>query len=199
MRQILTLLLLVFVFFGCTPKQVVELKLPGKQPVKEKVVPKDQDTISIVEEFTPIDIKESDNIIKEGTPQSDNSNTTGEAIEPVVSNENIQIDATRAKIQVAFIYPSRLVEKYAKSSLNTISGYLSYQNADYNLVVLDSETESYENIRLAFSKVSELGITNVIAMFTPSAIGTLNQVVSSDLKVYLPLIEKKILYKQTIV
>lgn len=191
MRQILTLLLLVFVFFGCTPKQVVELKLPGKQPVKEKVVPKDQDTISIVEEFTPIDIKESDNIIKEGTPQSDNSNTTGEAIEPVVSNENIQIDATRAKIQVAFIYPSRLVEKYAKSSLNTISGYLSYQNADYNLVVLDSETESYENIRLAFSKVSELGITNVIAMFTPSAIGTLNQVVSSDLKVYLPLIEKK--------
>lgn len=40
MRQILTLLFLVFVFFGCTPKQVVELKLPGKQPVKEKVVPK---------------------------------------------------------------------------------------------------------------------------------------------------------------
>lgn len=191
MRQILTLLLLVFVFFGCTPKQVVELKLPGKQPVKEKVVPKDQDTISIVEEFTPIDIKESDNIIKEGTPQSDNSNTTGETIEPVVNNENIQIDAKRAKIQVAFIYPSKLVEKYAKTSLNTISGYLSYQNADYNLVVVDSETESHENIRLAFSKVSELGITNVIAMFTPNAIGTLNQVVSSDLKVYLPLIEKK--------
>lgn len=191
MRQILTLLLLVFVFFGCTPKQVVELKLPGKQPVKEKVVPKDQDTISIVEEFTPIDIKESDNIIKEGTPQSDNSNTTGDMNEPVVNNENIQIDAKRAKIQVAFIYPSKLVEKYAKTSLNTISGYLSYQNADYNLVVVDSETESYENIRLAFSKVSELGITNIIAMFTPNAIGTLNQVVSSDLKVYLPLIEKK--------
>ena len=78
MRQILTLLFLVFVFFGWHSKQVVELKLPGKQPVKEKVVPKDQDTTTIVEEFTPIDIKESDNVIKEGTPQSDNSNTTGQ-------------------------------------------------------------------------------------------------------------------------
>lgn len=197
MRQILTLLFLVFVFFGCTPKQVVELKLPDKQPIKEKVVPKNQDTTTIVEEFTPIDIKESDNVIKESTPQSDNSNTTGQTIEPVVNtepvinNQNIQIDVKGAKIQIAFIYPSKLVEKYAKGSLNTISGYLSYQNADYNLVVIDSENESSENIRTAFSKVNESGITNVIAMFTPNAIGTLNQVVSNNLKVYLPLIEKK--------
>jgi len=111
--------------------------------------------------------------------------------ESFVENKiDIQIDKTKAKMQLAFIYPSS-VSKYARSSLNTISGYLSYQKADYNLLVIDCENESYDKISSAFSKVQQEGITNVVALFTPNAISTLNKVVSSDLKVYLPLIEKK--------
>ena len=176
MKQIVTLLILIFVFFGCTQKQTVQLKLPEKKEkitemkiIKEKI---QGDNITVIDELSPIDIKESDG--------------------SVFKSENIlPIDENKVKIKIAFIYPSSLVEKYAKSSLNTISGYLSYQKADYDLTVIDCTNESYENINSAFSKVTDAGITNVIALFTPSAVSTLNNLVSSDMKVYLPLIEKK--------
>ncbi|BAK72873.1 MAG: hypothetical protein RBQ84_09220 [Arcobacter sp.] len=186
MKQILALILFVFVFFGCTQKQVVELKLPNKNKIEKQVQKEkkvEEDSVTVVEEFTPIDIKESD--IKEETIPNGSMNTIDE------ENINIQIDETKAKIQIAFIYPSSLVSKYAKNSMNTISGYLSYKKADYNLVVIDCENESYDKISSAFSKIEEEGITKVIALFTPNAINTLNKVVSNDLKVYLPLIEKK--------
>ena len=186
MKQILALILFVFVFFGCTQKQVVELKLPNKNKIEKQVQKEkkvEEDSVTVVEEFTPIDIKESD--IKEETIPNGSMNTIDE------ENINIQIDETKAKIKIAFIYPSSLVSKYAKNSMNTISGYLSYKKADYNLVVIDCENESYDKISSAFSKIEEEGITKVIALFTPNAINTLNKVVSNDLKVYLPLIEKK--------
>ncbi|AXX94603.1 hypothetical protein [Arcobacter ellisii] len=193
MKQILALFVVVFVFFGCTQKQVVELKLPGKNKIEKKVPQKavEEDTVTVVEEFVPIEIKEDK--IKEETIPSGTMNDTEEmnSSESFVENKiDIQIDKTKAKMQLAFIYPSS-VSKYARSSLNTISGYLSYQKADYNLLVIDCENESYDKISSAFSKVQQEGITNVVALFTPNAISTLNKVVSSDLKVYLPLIEKK--------
>ena len=94
-------------------------------------------------------------------------------------------------MKVAFLYPSNLVSKYAKSSINTVSGYLSHQDSDYELVVIDTENESASRIDSAFQEVKKSNIKNVIALFTPNAVGTLNNVVSNDLKVYLPLIEKK--------
>jgi hypothetical protein len=192
LRQIITLLILVFVFFGCNQKQSVQLQLPQKKgtvkEVKIKEPKKSTETISIVEEILPIDIKEStsENInIQIPNPENIDS-TIDESV-----NEDIKIDINRVKIRVALIYPSKLVEKYAKSSLNTISGYLSYQNADYELIAIDCETESYDKINSAFSSLSQTGITNVIALFTPNAINSLESIVSSNLKVYLPLIEKK--------
>lgn len=207
MKQLLALLFLVFVFFGCTQKQVVEIRMPNKTPVAPKVakpVQKDEDTVTVVEEFVPVDIKESDTTIKETTVPTEKLNSNdSEKIknyEQNFSNEteivtkkeiNIEVDSSNAKMQVAFVYPSKLVEKYAKGSLNAISGYLSYQKAEYNLVVIDCENESYDNISSAFSKVKQQGITKIVGLFTPNAIGNLNKAVSSDLKVFLPLIEKK--------
>ncbi len=204
MRQILALLMVFFVFWGCAPKKVVEIKLPAKtQKVVEK--PKDDDTVSVVEEFVPVDIKESDNKIKEVTPlpsqkkdlkSFDKVNVNDEPsnfVEPVLDNQAvaIQIDETKAKSKIAFVYPSKLVEKYAKSSINTISGYLSYKNAEYDLVVIDCENENPDNILNAFSQVKQEGASKVVGLFTPNALPTLNRVVSSDMKVYLPLVEKK--------
>jgi len=191
LKQILALILFVFVFFGCTQKQVVELKLPNKNKIEKQVQKEkkvEEDSVTVVEEFTPIDIKESD--IKEETIPNGSMNTIDE------ENINIQIDETKAKIKIAFIYPSSLVSKYAKNSMNTISGYLSYKKADYNLVVIDCENESYDKISSAFSKIEEEGITKVIALFTPNAINTLNKVVSNDLRVYLPLIVKKRFFRK---
>jgi hypothetical protein len=193
LKQIVTLLILIFVFFGCTPKQTVQLKLPQKkEKITEMKIEKDKvivdDSITIIEEFKPIDIKEStgsENLTDASTQINDESNQSN------ITLEDLKIDENKVKIKIAFIYPSSLVEKYAKSSLNTISGYLSYQKADYDLTVIDCTNESYENINSAFLKVTQEGITNVIGLFTPSAITSLNNLVSSDMKVYLPLVEKK--------
>lgn len=208
MKQIIALLVLVFVFFGCTQKQTVQLKMPNKQNTyakPAKMAPK-EDKITVVQELEPIDIVESDNkgkVIKdepveyEVAPIIEGDKIENQKISaPKGSSSNeienkIEIDTTKVKMKVAFLYPSNLVSKYAKSSINTISGYLSHQNSDYELVVIDTENESSSRINSAFEEVKSANITNVIALFTPNAVGTLNNVVSSNLKVYLPLVEKK--------
>lgn len=208
MKQIIALLVLVFVFIGCTQKQTVQLKMPNKQNTyakPAKMAPK-EDKITVVQELEPIDIVESDSkgkIIKdepveyEVAPIIEGDKIENQKISaPKGSSSNeienkIEIDTTKVKMKVAFLYPSNLVSKYAKSSINTISGYLSHQNSDYELVVIDTENESSSRINSAFEEVKSANITNVIALFTPNAVGTLNNVVSSNLKVYLPLVEKK--------
>ena len=209
MKQIIALIILVFVFFGCTQRQTVQLKMPNKQNTfakPAKTTPVKEDKITVVQELEPIDIVESDNKGKikkeepveyEVAPIIEGDKIENQKISaPKGSSENeienkIEIDTTKVKMKVAFLYPSNLVSKYAKSSINTVSGYLSHQNSDYELVVIDTENESASRINSAFQEVKNANITNVIALFTPNAVGTLNNVVSNDLKVYLPLIEKK--------
>ena len=209
MKQIIALIILVFVFFGCTQRQTVQLKMPNKQNTfakPAKTTPVKEDKITVVQELEPIDIIESDNKGKikkeepveyEVAPIIEGDKIENQKISaPKGSSENeienkIEIDTTKVKMKVAFLYPSNLVSKYAKSSINTVSGYLSHQNSDYELVVIDTENESASRIDSAFQEVKKSNIKNVIALFTPNAVGTLNNVVSNDLKVYLPLIEKK--------
>ena len=190
MKQLLTLLFVAFVFLGCNQKQVVQLKMPNQNksvPTKVK-----EDKTTVVEEFIS-----NDSIIKEEVIDNSNNGSMN-TVQPQADEEtiaqqsiNINIDETRANVKLAFVYPSTLVSKYAKSSLSTISGYLSYKQANYNLIVVDSKNESYENINNAFSKLKEEGVTKVIALFTPNALNNLNKIVTDDFKVYLPLIEKK--------
>ena len=209
MKQIIALIILVFVFFGCTQRQTVQLKMPNKQNTfakPAKTTPVKEDKITVVQELEPIDIVESDNKGKikkeepveyEVAPIIEGDKIENQKISaPKGSSENkienkIEIDTTKVKMKAAFLYPSNLVSKYAKSSINTVSGYLSHQDSDYELVVIDTENESASRIDSAFQEVKKSNIKNVIALFTPNAVGTLNNVVSNDLKVYLPLIEKK--------
>ncbi|WP_198305290.1 hypothetical protein [Arcobacter vandammei] len=187
MKQLLVLLLVVFAFFGCTQKQVVQLKMPGqKSPVVQPSTPKqvDEDKVTVVEEFVPVEVMETD--IKEQI--IDNNGSKNEVFEE--DEKFATIDLTRANINLAFVYPT-VLSKYAKSSLNTISAYLSFANAQYNLTVIETSDENLNSIEEAFSKLKNSGLKNVIALFSPKAINSLNKVASSDLKVYLPLIEKK--------
>ena len=227
MKQIIALFVLVFLFFGCTPKQSVQLKMPNKQNntyVKPTIK---EDKKTVVQEFEPMDIIETDtkgktkkdkpkveepveydvapimegDKIENTKPRGSSENQIENKIENKVAEtkevennvvENkIALDTTDVKMKVAFIYPSNLVSKYSKSSINTISGYLSYQNTDYELVVIDTESENPARIASAFQQAKDSNIKNIIALFTPNSISTLNSVVSNDLKVYLPLIEKK--------
>jgi hypothetical protein len=233
LKQIIALFVLVFLFFGCTPKQSVQLKMPNKQNntyVKPTIK---EDKKTVVQEFEPMDIIETDTKgkskkekpkveepveydvapIMEGDKientkprgssenQIENKNENKVVENKVIENNvvesknvadsKIDLDTTKVKMKVAFIYPSNLVSKYSKSSISTISGYLSHQNTDYDLVVIDTENENPAKIASAFQEVRNANIKNVIALFTPNSISTINSVASSDLKVYLPLIEKK--------
>ncbi len=225
MKQIIALMVLVFLFFGCTPKQKVQLKMPNQQnsyvkPTKQAPLREDKKTV--VQEVEPMDIIESDSKgktkkevepiseeepveyevepIMEGDkienepqskPRASSENQIVNPVENKIVDNKIEFDTTKVKMKVAFIYPSNLVSKYAKSSIGTVSGYLSHQNSDYELVVIDTESESASKINSAFQEVRESNIKNVIALFTPNAVPTLNSIVSNDFKVYLPLVEKK--------
>lgn len=222
MKQIIALMVLLFLFFGCTPKQSVQLKMPNQQNsyVKPKQTTQKEDKKTIVQEFEPIDIVESSgkaqpkkqeikkeepveyevapiiegDKIETQTPSKSKGSSENEVIksmEKQVETTIPEIDTSKVKMKVAFLYPSNLVSKYAKSSIGTVSGYLSFQNSDYELIVIDTENENSAKIATAFQQVREENIKNVIALFTPNSVGTLNSVVTSDLKVYLPLIEKK--------
>ena len=222
MKQIIALMVLLFLFFGCTPKQSVQLKMPNQQNsyVKPKQTTQKEDKKTIVQEFEPIDIVESSgkaqpkkqeikkeepveyevapiiegDKIETQTPSKSKGSSENEVIksmEKQVETTIPEIDTSKVKMKVAFLYPSNLVSKYAKSSIGTVSGYLSFQNSDYELIVIDTENENSAKIAAAFQQVREENIKNVIALFTPNSVGTLNSVVTSDLKVYLPLIEKK--------
>lgn len=96
-----------------------------------------------------------------------------------------------SKLNIAFIYPSNLVSKYAKGSINTVAGYLSFLEKDYNLLVIDSIDESLENISNAIEQVKESNIDKVIALYTPNSTLTLQELDSNGLTIYFPLIEKK--------
>ena len=215
-------MVLLFLFFGCTPKQSVQLKMPNQQnsyvkPTQQASQREDKKTV--VQEFEPIDIVESSGKAQPKKQEIKKDVPVEYDVAPIMEGDKIEtqtpskskgssenevnkqmekqveavpeIDTSKVKMRVAFLYPSNLVSKYAKSSIGTVSGYLSFQNSDYELIVIDTETENSAKIAAAFQQVREENIKNVIALFTPNSIGTLNSIVSSDLKVYLPLIEKK--------
>ncbi|MBL3520868.1 hypothetical protein H0A43_10305 [Arcobacter lanthieri] len=181
MKHLVTLIFMAVLFTGCLQKQVVQLKMPNQNvPVKQV----DEDKATVVEEFIS-----NDSIIQEEI--INNSGSQNDIIQDGDSIVMSDIDGAKAKVKIAFVYPSSLVSKYAKNSINTVSGYLSYIKANYNLVVIDSSNESLDSITKAFDKVKEEGITKVIALYTPNAMNNINKVALDDILVYLPLIEKK--------
>lgn len=185
LKHLLILIFMAFLVAGCTQK-VVKLKMPNQNVPVKKV---EEDKKTVVEEFIS-----NDSVIQEEIINNNGSKNeiTQENSEVLASSEpEIKFDSTKANLKIAFVYPSSLVSKYAKNSINTVAAYLTFLNANYDLVVIDSQNESADSINNAFNKVKEEGITKVIALYTPNAINNLNTMPLNDIMVYLPLIEKK--------
>ncbi|MGJ0314088.1 hypothetical protein [Aliarcobacter cryaerophilus] len=186
MKHLLILIFMAFLVAGCTQK-VVKLKMPNQNVPVKKV---EEDKKTVVEEFISNDSVIQEEIINNNG--SKNEITQEENSEVLASSEpEIKFDSTKANLKIAFVYPSSLVSKYAKNSINTVAAYLTFLNANYDLVVIDSQNESADSINNAFNKIKEEGITKVIALYTPNAINNLNTMSLNDIMVYLPLIEKK--------
>ncbi len=101
------------------------------------------------------------------------------------------VDDTEDVMKLAFIYPSNIVAKYAKSSINTILAYFDYKGIKYKLKIFDTLLEDKVSIQKAFNLAKEEGYTNIIALFTPRVTDLLHIIDTSDLKVYLPLTNKQ--------
>ncbi|KAB7885104.1 hypothetical protein [Poseidonibacter ostreae] len=165
MKYLLSFLLITFFFVGCSTKQEVEIKLPDKTDIGTPIE-KEEVIKPIEEEIEPII---EDPIIEDEMPIIDNSEI----------------------MKLAVIYPSKIVAKYAKSSINTVLGYFDYKKIKYELKVFDTLSEDEQSIQKAFYDAKEAGFTNVIALFTPRVTEFLHSADTSDLKVYLPLTNKQ--------
>lgn len=168
MKNIVVFLFVSFILVGCSTKDYdIEIKMPDKD--KEVKVVKPNDILG--EKIQGEEVIEDEEILK------------------IEENINL-LNEENQEFQIAFIYPSKIVSKYAKPAISTILGYFSYRNIDYKLKVIDSKDENITNIQMALNEVRELGIKNVIALFTPNILEELQSIDLSSMKVYLPLIEK---------
>ncbi|MGB5792304.1 hypothetical protein [Poseidonibacter sp.] len=163
MKHLLSLLLISFVFIGCAVKEnEVSIKIPSNEKL---VVHKNVDENSINETIEVID---EFNIVEQDT----------------------FISGSKPSIKIAFVYPSKIIGKYANSSVNTILGYLAFQRVAYEIKVFDTQDENIENIQKTFDDIKDQDFTKVIALFTPNISENLNDFDVNDLNIYLPLINK---------
>jgi hypothetical protein len=95
------------------------------------------------------------------------------------------------KVDIAIIFPSKLIGKYAKSSINTITGYFLYKNVNFKIKVFDSIDEDPLNVAQTVEVLKRSGIKKVIALYTKNGFNVVNSFNNiKDLKVYFPLIHK---------
>lgn len=114
----------------------------------------------------------------------------------VVEPEPILVEPAPIVIEevnkIAVIYPSKIVGKYAKTTLNTISAYLIYLDKKFEIETFDTMDESPENITNEIRALQEKGFTKVIAMFTQNGFNVLNaQENLTSIYFYFPLIHKE--------
>ena len=169
MKQLLVIIFATFIFVGCSFKsQSVDIKLPSNSDIGVDIKKNIGTPIKTIDPLESIDPLEEVEIIENEMPLVDNAEV----------------------MKLAVIYPSKVIGKYAKSSMNTILGYLDYQKIKYQVQVFDTSNETPANIATSFSKLKESGFENVIALFTPKVLELIHTLDTNGLKIYLPLTHK---------
>ena len=108
-----------------------------------------------------------------------------------VNNEQIQEEVLNHNT-IAIIYPSRKIGKYAKSTINTISGYLLHKNQKFQMYTFDTIDESKASIQEQLALIKEQNISKVIALFTKKGFNEINLSQNiKELDIYFPLINKQ--------
>ena len=164
MKHLLLFILITSFFIGCSVKQQeVDIKISDKNDIGTPVKPKKDVFNERIDAFNGVNIIEDDfSIFDDGKV-----------------------------MKIAFIYPSRIVAKYAKSSMNTILGYFDYKKIKYEIKVFDTLNEDEFSVADAINSAKVEGFSNVIALFTPKIVPYLHTLDTSDLRVYLPLTNKE--------
>ncbi|WP_417333128.1 hypothetical protein [Halarcobacter sp.] len=113
-----------------------------------------------------------------------------EVYEDAIEKEPVVADKKGAN-KIAVLYPSKIVGKYAKSTVNAVMAYLIYNNKEFEIEAFDSYDESNINILTQIKKIEEQGFKKVITLFTQNGYEILNRTHALHFaKVYFPLINK---------
>ncbi len=92
---------------------------------------------------------------------------------------------------IAIIFSSQVIGKYAINATNSAMSYLIYKNENFNLKVFDIENENILSIQNAFKDISKNGISKVLVLFTYGGAKHLKDVEDiGNYDIYLPLIHK---------
>ncbi|MCJ8327193.1 MAG: hypothetical protein MJK08_08860 [Campylobacterales bacterium] len=160
MKNVILLILSIFLFVSCTSKQEVIIRSDHKDiiPKNEKVYTSKHEEIVVDKEIKVTEEK---------------------AILP--DNDDVY--------NIAVIYPSKLIGKYAKTSLDTIIAYFLYRDIKVNIKTFDSVTQDEENIKRSFDEISKNNFNSIIALYPHSSLEKIYNLDNhDDLNVYFPLI-----------
>ncbi len=92
---------------------------------------------------------------------------------------------------IAIVFSSQVIGKYAINATNSVMSYLIYKNKNFKLKVFDIADENILSIQNVFNKISKNGISNVLILFTYNGAKHLKSVTNiSEYDIYLPLIHK---------
>ncbi len=93
--------------------------------------------------------------------------------------------------QIALVFASGTIGKYAVESSNVAMTYLVNKNSKFKLEVIDIQLETKDNITKALDILNEKGIKKVIFLVTGSNIWGLNSYYDIEkFDIYLPLVHK---------
>ncbi|MGB7401530.1 MAG: hypothetical protein WA916_03075 [Arcobacter sp.] len=125
-----------------------------------------------------------------------NTNTNTNIYTPnSIFNQNNNEELEDEDFRIAIIFPSKVVGKYGNSTINSVIGYLLFQNKKFEIESFDSEDESFENISNAMYEIKNKGYKKIIALFTSDALSKIRNISAfSDMEVYFPLISRNDAY-----
>ncbi|WP_375723239.1 hypothetical protein LXN10_12030 [Arcobacter sp. KX21116] len=125
-----------------------------------------------------------------------NTNTNTNIYTPSsIFTQNKNEELEDEDFRIAIIFPSKVVGKYGNSTINSVIGYLLFQNKKFEIESFDSEDESFENISNAMDEIKNKGYKKIIALFTSDALSKIRNISAfTDMQVYFPLISRNDAY-----
>lgn len=130
--------------------------------------------------------------VQEYVPQNNNTtkNSVDQSGEKSFWNSNQDASVNNVD-EIAIIFPSHTIGKYALEATNSISTYLINKDNEFTLSVYDIIVQNKKNILDVVEKLKKDNVKKVIAMITKDDIDELYNITGiEDITFYFPLINK---------
>lgn len=169
MKNIVIFILSIFIFVGCS--------------VKQEIIVKEKDSRIDLKNNDEVKVQKAKEVKKDELLKASSIGLLD--IQKLFENEN-------KSYKVAIVYPSRIVGKYAKKSVDTVMGYFLFRNLNVNITTFDSFNIDEDSVRRVFNEMAEKDFDAIIALYPKSAMEIISGINSiSTKKIYFPLVLKE--------